>query len=77
MPLVVLTHGQPWEWPPDFPAAALEDAWLPLQHLLASLVPDARLVIAEESGHFIQTEQPELVIAAIRQVVDAVREPAP
>jgi pimeloyl-ACP methyl ester carboxylesterase len=75
MPLIVLTHGQPWEWGPDFPAAALEDLWPPLQEDLASLVPGARLVIAEESGHFIQLQQPELVIEAIRQVVDAVRDP--
>lgn len=75
MPLIVLTHGQPFEWGPDFPAAALEDLWPPLQENLASLVPDARLVVAKESGHFIQVQQPGLVIEAIRQVVDAVRDP--
>lgn len=75
MPLIVLTHGQPWDWGPDFDAAALEALWPPLQEDLASLVLDARLVIAEESGHFIQLQQPDLVIEAIRQVVDAVRDP--
>jgi len=74
MPLVVLTHGQPWEWPANFPVGALEDLWPPLQDRLASLVPDARLVVAEESGHFIQLQQPDLVIEAIRQVVDAIRD---
>jgi pimeloyl-ACP methyl ester carboxylesterase len=24
MPLIVLTHGRPWDWPPGYPAAALE-----------------------------------------------------
>lgn len=75
MPLIVLTHGQPFDWGPDFPAAALEDLWPPLQEDLASLVPDARLVVAEESGHFIQVQQPGLVTEAIRQVVEAVRDP--
>ncbi|MGB3328549.1 MAG: alpha/beta hydrolase, partial [Thermomicrobiales bacterium] len=75
MPLVVLTHGKPWEWPPGFPAAALEAVWLPLQERLAALVPDARLIVAEESGHFIQLQQPGLVTDAIRAVVDAVRTP--
>jgi pimeloyl-ACP methyl ester carboxylesterase len=74
--LVVLTHGIPWDWPPDYPAAALEAIWLPLQEDLAALVPDSRLIVAEQSGHFIPGDQPEVVIAAIRQVVDAVRDPA-
>jgi pimeloyl-ACP methyl ester carboxylesterase len=42
---------------------------------LASLVPEARLVVADESGPAIQLEQPDLVIEAIRQVVVAVRDP--
>jgi pimeloyl-ACP methyl ester carboxylesterase len=31
-------------------------------------------IIAEDSGHYIQMEQPDLVIGAIRQVVDAARD---
>lgn len=76
MPLVVLTHGRPWDWPPGYPAAELEAIWPPLQEDLAALTPDARLVVAEQSGHFIPGDQPDLVTAAIRQVVDAVRDPA-
>jgi len=38
-------------------------------------LPDARVVRVADSGHYIQGEQPELVIDAIRQVVDAVRDP--
>lgn len=43
---------------------------------LAQLVPDARLIIATESGHNIHQDQPELVIDAIQQVVAAVRDPS-
>ena len=50
--------------------------WLPLQEDLAALVSDGRLVVAEQSGHSIQTEQAELVIDAIQQEVDAVRDPS-
>jgi hypothetical protein len=39
-------------------------------------VPGARHVIAEESKHAIHQEQPDLVIAAITEVVMAVRDPA-
>ena len=76
LPLIVLTHGRPFDWPPGVPTAAVEALWLPLQEDLAALVPDGRLVVAEKSGHFIPGDQPDLVIAAIRQVVDAVRDPA-
>lgn len=76
MPLVVLTHGRPWDWPPGYPVAALEALWSRLQRRLAGLVPNARFVVARESGHHIQLDQPDLVIDAIRQVVAAVRDPA-
>ena len=47
-----------------------------LQQDVATLVPDARLIVATESGHNIHQDQPELVIDAIRQVVTAVRDPS-
>jgi hypothetical protein len=50
--------------------------WLELQAELAALVPESRQVIATESGHYIQLQQPQLVIDAIQQVVEAVRDPA-
>ena len=42
---------------------------------LGRMTPDGKIVIAKKSGHDIHQDQPELVIAAIRQVVDAVRDP--
>jgi hypothetical protein len=82
MPLIVLTHGQPVSTqipagvtPPDFRWEAVNQVALELQADLASLVPGAQQVIAKESGHYIQLEQPDLVIEAIRQVVVAVRDP--
>jgi pimeloyl-ACP methyl ester carboxylesterase len=36
----------------------------------------ARVVIAEHSGHAIPLDEPEVIIAAIEDVVDAVREPS-
>jgi pimeloyl-ACP methyl ester carboxylesterase len=43
---------------------------------LARLVPNAQHIIATESGRNIHQDQPELVIAAIRDVVDVVRDPS-
>jgi hypothetical protein len=57
------------------PPPQLESAWATAQPRLASLVPNARLVVATESGHFIQLDEPDLVIDAIRDAVDAVRAP--
>ena len=66
MPLVVLTRVRPFDWPPDLPpgfsAEAFERAWAAGQAELAALVPGARHVVATESGHAIQLDQPELVI---------------
>jgi pimeloyl-ACP methyl ester carboxylesterase len=71
MPLVVLAHGHP---EPDTPFVELEEPfWQQLQRELAQLVPGGRLVIATQSGHIIQDEQPELVLDAIGDVVLAVR----
>jgi pimeloyl-ACP methyl ester carboxylesterase len=71
MPLVVLTRGHP-----DVPGAPFveqqEALLLQLQRELAQLVPGSRHLITQ-SGHNIQLEQPELVLDAIRDVVQAVR----
>ncbi len=76
LPLVVLTHGRPWDWPPGYPADTLEALWGQLQAKLVALVPNARFVMATGSQHFIQLDEPELVIEQIRQVVDTVRDPS-
>jgi pimeloyl-ACP methyl ester carboxylesterase len=73
MPLVVLAHGHPEPSPPGWPVEAVERLWRQLQRELAQQVPGGRLVIATESGHDIQHEQPELVADAVRDVVHAVR----
>ena len=81
MPLFVLTQGQPFDlspWQPlpaDFPGA-LNKAWHAAQDALATLAPNAQHKIATKSSHYIQAQEPQLVIDAIKQVVEAVRNPA-
>lgn len=78
MPVVVLSHTQPFGVPEaalGFAPELLENAWSKAQEGLATLVPNSQHVIATESGHDIQLQQPDLVITAIRQVVEAVRTP--
>ncbi len=79
LPLVVLAHGQPFGVPEaglGFAPETLERAWRAAQEGLAALAPDARFAVAAESGHYVQLQQPELVVAAVRQVVEAVRQPS-
>jgi pimeloyl-ACP methyl ester carboxylesterase len=54
----------------------MEAAMRALQEDLATLVPNAHFAIATGSGHNIHQDQPDLVIDAIRTVVDAVRDPS-
>ena len=76
MPLYVLTHGRV-DQPDSDPRinAADERLWQTLQDELAALVPNSKHLVAKESGHVIQHDQPGLVVEAIRDVVAAVRQP--
>lgn len=71
IPLIVLYHGvtdAPW------PGMTLEEYtqwWQTLQAELAALSPQGELVVAEQSGHYIQLDQPDLVIDAIERVLTA------
>lgn len=75
MPVVVLTHGIDFGFPAAYPGAELEAVWQEAQRELAALVPGTRSIVATESGHYIQIDQPDLVVGAIREVVEAVRDP--
>jgi pimeloyl-ACP methyl ester carboxylesterase len=78
MPLAVLAHGIPILLPDEtagFTAAEWEALLQATQADLATLVPDARFWKASESGHDIHQDQPELVVAAIRQVLEGARSP--
>jgi pimeloyl-ACP methyl ester carboxylesterase len=88
MPLIVLSADHPWgplvpgfiadgrvpaDTPPDF-GYVTDRAQKEVQAKLAALVPGARHVTNTDSGHEIHKERPQLVIDAIRDVVDAVRD---
>jgi pimeloyl-ACP methyl ester carboxylesterase len=64
VPLVVISHGKSTVDAPD----AWEGIWRGLQQDLAKRSPRGQFRIAEQSGHFIQLDQPDMVIQAIRDV---------
>jgi len=75
MPLLVLSHD------PDTPQLDLpedlvkpaNDAWQQMQQELSHLSSKGKQVIAKNSGHYIQLDRPDLVIEAVRSVVDQAR----
>jgi formylglycine-generating enzyme required for sulfatase activity/CubicO group peptidase (beta-lactamase class C family) len=76
MRLVVLTSPHK-ERPTDLPAGLSDtwDAiWVELQGELAQISSRSTHIIAWGSSHFIQQDQPDLVIAAVRLVVEGAQE---
>jgi pimeloyl-ACP methyl ester carboxylesterase len=69
-PLVVLTHGKRGELGAK---DSDERAWVEMQDELARLSSNSKHLFLEKSGHRIVLDQPEAVVEAIHQVVEAVR----
>jgi pimeloyl-ACP methyl ester carboxylesterase len=72
LPLVVLSRD-PNTPQPDLPEDLVKptnDAWQKMQEELAHLSTHSTHVIAKNSGHYIQLDRPDLVIEAVRQVVN-------
>lgn len=73
MPLIVLSAGH-GDAIPTLSDAENQEVWKELQieqSELVALSTNSEQIIAEQSGHFIHHEQPDLVIDAIRRVVEA------
>jgi pimeloyl-ACP methyl ester carboxylesterase len=75
MPLFVLSAGR---WEPDSAYSDAENQQIrqviqATHSDLAALSSEGKQIIAEQSGHFIQLDQPDLVIDAIREMVDAIQ----
>ena len=74
IPLVVLSHD-PNTPQPDLPEDLVKptnDAWEKMQEELAHLSTRGTQVIAKNCGHYIQLDRPDLVVEAVRKVVDQV-----
>jgi pimeloyl-ACP methyl ester carboxylesterase len=79
LPLAVLSHD------PDKPSAELpadlvkptNDAWEKMQEEMAHLSTRGTQMIAKNSGHYIQIDRPDVVIEAVRSVVDQARQSSP
>jgi pimeloyl-ACP methyl ester carboxylesterase len=78
-PVVVLTAGVALTMPAVSAEgnAAMRRTWLELHKELAGLSTNSDHRIVEGAGHYVHKDRPEAVVAAIRDVVTAVREGGP
>src|SRR5215470_3963528 len=71
MPLIVLTRGKSEENGPD--GKALEEEHRRVHTAMAAMSRNGKLVVAANSGHHVQLDEPELVIKAIHDLLTAAR----
>jgi pimeloyl-ACP methyl ester carboxylesterase len=71
LPLIVLSHGLPDATSDvsDMQESQFEMEWAKMQKELAGLSSQGKQVIAQKSGHYIQLDQPNLVIDSIRELL--------
>jgi hypothetical protein len=75
LPLIVLSHGKAQHMP-GLSAEVnreFEQMWEQMQSELAARSSRGKRIVAEKSANYIQLDQPELVIDAIREVVEVAR----
>jgi pimeloyl-ACP methyl ester carboxylesterase len=76
MPLAVLSHDPEKlssEFPPDL-AKPINEAWEKMQEEMAHLSTRGTQTIVKNSSHYIQIDQPDAVIDAVRAVVEQARQ---
>ena len=75
IPLIVLSHGKEQQIPglPAEVSRELEQVAQQMHLELTAQSSKGKRIIAEQSGHYIQFDQPEQVIESIREVVEAER----
>jgi pimeloyl-ACP methyl ester carboxylesterase len=74
IPVLVVRHGKVQTQMMPEVTEVMEETNQRLQAKVAGQSPKGRLVVAEESGHAIQVDQPDLVIETILEVIAIVRE---
>jgi len=75
IPIVVLTKEPAAPSSTETPAlrTAKNAVWLRLHEEIASMSSRGRRQTVEHSGHYIQLDRPDVVVSAIREVLDAAR----
>jgi hypothetical protein len=77
MPLIVLSSARPASSHIHIGGHDPQDLWLELQQELTLLSVNSEIRMLEESGHYIQFDQPEVVIDAVGDIVQRCAEATP
>lgn len=75
-PLIVITAERFELVPPGLPAdlvSQLAQNHLALQQRLASLSSQGKQILAERSGHVVMRDRPDLIVQAVRELVERIR----
>lgn len=65
IPLIVLSAGRKEHYSEESQAL-----WNEMQREILEISTDSELVIAEKSAHYIQNDEPEVVVSAIKKLID-------
>ena len=72
VPLVVVSRGQQ-AWPDTPKGNKLERVWSRLQDDLAERQVHVPHLFAQNSGHYVQLDEPDVVVNAVRSVITSIR----
>ena len=67
VPLIVLSAGKKAHYSKES-----QELWNEMQREILEISSDGELVIAENSAHYIQNDEPEVVVSAINKLIDIV-----
>lgn len=73
IPLVVITGASPQRWKKEASSDARKNSasiWMNLQKDLLNLSSNSTHIIANKSGHFVQMDEPEIIIQEIKKMLD-------
>lgn len=79
IPVTLITAMGPRELPDFISEKDKEDmratrqVWLKFHNEWMEKIPNAQHIVTEDSGHMVPFEQPELIVSAIRQIVEQAR----
>lgn len=80
VPVILITAMKIGPFPDSATEKQKEDArtnkqaWLKFHNEWIEKIPNAQHIVTEDSGHMVPFEQPELVVQAVREVVENVKE---
>lgn len=68
IPVIVLSAGKKAHY-----SKRAQELWKEMQRELLEMSSDSQLVVAENSGHYIQDDEPRIVVTALKKLIKGIR----